>query len=114
MEQKLTPEQREKVIRLLKKGQKPYALSFTFNCPIEEIRSCSMEYMESLLSVKTGLTESQQQLYNALPEKFTRKEAVQVCVSIGQSVNAFEVAMRSQNFSSEIHRIAQGRYRKLK
>lgn len=114
MEFKLTQEQRQKVIRLLKKGQKPYALSFTFDCSIEEIRSCSMEFMESLLTVKTGLTESQKALYEALPENFTRKEAVQVCVNIGQTRNAFEVAMRSKNFSSEIHRVSQGRYRKLK
>lgn len=63
--------------------------------------------------IEGGLPAGLDVLYNALPDTFSRKEAVEVCTRMNLGKNKFEVAMRKPEFARLFKRVAQGKYEKL-
>jgi len=63
--------------------------------------------------IETGLPNDLELLYQSLPDEFTRKEAVDVCVRINEKDRRFDVAMRRKDFSSLFRKEGQGKYRKV-
>jgi hypothetical protein len=63
-------------------------------------------------SNETGLPEKLENLYNALPDQFNRKEAAEICKKINLSERKFDSSMRTKDFSSLFVKISQGVYQK--
>lgn len=62
--------------------------------------------------IDSGLPKELDMLYQALPDEFTKKEALEVCTRLNLKPRRFEFALRRKDFSSLVRKIAQGKYRK--
>lgn len=60
----------------------------------------------------SDLHEAHYSFLSKAPERFTRKEAVSICESLGFKSRWFDVALRKQNFASLFVRENYGVYRK--
>jgi hypothetical protein len=60
----------------------------------------------------TGLPKDLNNLYDALPDSFTRKEAVQVCLRINLNERKFDSAIRNANFAKLFIAHGSGKYTK--
>lgn len=47
---------------------------------------------------------------SALPEKFTKQQAIDICIELELSKRFFEVSMRKKSFKDVIKRYSQGVY----
>jgi hypothetical protein len=63
--------------------------------------------------IETGLPKDLEELYNVLPEKFTHKEAIEICKKLGFAERRFDTAMRKKDFKALFRKIEQGIYIKL-
>lgn len=61
---------------------------------------------------ETGLSEEMQNLYDALPDDFNRKEAMEICKRINLPERKFESSLRSKNFESLFIIYGRGKYAK--
>ena len=84
---------------------------------IEYFRNNALIVLNTLNS-STGLTGIELEIYNALPEEFTRDEALELCSKIGFSKSTFSNKRISNNGkwmkNKLIERVGQGKYVKLK
>lgn len=62
--------------------------------------------------IETGLPKELDMLYQALPDQFTRKEAVEVCQRVNIKDRRFDISMRRKDFSSLFIKVEQGKYKK--
>lgn len=65
------------------------------------------------MTVETGLSQELDNLYNALPNEFTAKEAIEVCKKINLSDQKFKSSLRQKVFGSMFIKIDHGRYKKV-
>lgn len=63
--------------------------------------------------INTGLPNELELIYQALPEIFERKDAVEVCKRLNLSEQKFETAMRRKDFKGLFKKIKYGTYQKL-
>lgn len=63
--------------------------------------------------INTGLPNELELIYQALPEIFERKDAVEVCKRLNLSEQKFETAMRRKDFKDLFKKIKYGTYQKL-
>lgn len=63
--------------------------------------------------IDTGLPNQLELIYQALPETFTRKEAVEVCKRLNLSDQKFETSMRRKDFKTLFRKIEYGVYQKI-
>jgi hypothetical protein len=63
--------------------------------------------------IETGLPAILETLYQALPETFARKDAVEVCKRLNLPDQKFETAYRRKDFKALFQKIEYGVYRKL-
>ncbi len=63
--------------------------------------------------IDTGLPANLELIYQALPDTFTRKEAVEVCTRLNFASNKFEVTMRRKDFKALFRRVEHGVYQKI-
>lgn len=63
-------------------------------------------------TAETGLPNELNNLYMALPNEFTKKEAVETCKRINLSARRFETAMRIKDFAILFNRSEHGKYTK--
>jgi hypothetical protein len=63
--------------------------------------------------VDTGLPAQLELLYQALPETFAKKDAVEVCKRLNLTERKFEVAMRRKDFKQLFNSVEHGIYRKV-
>ena len=61
---------------------------------------------------ETGLPTELNNLFQALPDEFTKKEAVETCKRINLPARKFETAMRNKEFASLFNRLNHGKYTK--
>ena len=64
-------------------------------------------------TVETGLPTELDNLYNALPNEFTSKEAIEVCKKINLSDQKFKSSLRQKIFGSMFVKIDHGKYKKV-
>jgi len=62
--------------------------------------------------IETGLPKDLELLYQGLPERFNRKEAVETCIRLNLSERRFESAIRGKQFSALFFRPEYGIYAK--
>lgn len=73
----------------------------------------TLKIISSLYSeIETGLPKDLDLLYQALPDRFNRKEAAEICVRINLSERRFDNAMRGKQFSLLFYRPEYGIYAK--
>jgi len=63
--------------------------------------------------IDTGLPNEQELLYQALPETFERKDAVEVCKRLNMTEQKFESCMRRKDFKVLFRKVSYGVYQKL-
>ena len=61
---------------------------------------------------ETGLSDELQNLYDALPDDFTKKEAIEVCKRINLPPRKFESSLRNKGFESLFFIKGRGVYTK--
>ncbi len=62
--------------------------------------------------IETGLPKELERLYQALPESFTRKEAVEICKRNNINERRFDVSMRRKDFAGLFLKLEHGSYKK--
>jgi hypothetical protein len=63
--------------------------------------------------IDTGLPAPLEMLYQGLPDTFTRKDAVDLCVKLNLSPNKFEISMRRKDFKALFRKAEKGIYHKI-
>jgi hypothetical protein len=63
-------------------------------------------------NAETGLSTELNNLYLALPDEFTKKDAVETCKRINLPPRRFETSIRSKEFASLFNRLGHGKYSK--
>ena len=63
--------------------------------------------------IETGLPKDLELLYQALPDEFTRKDAVDVCKRINLVDRRFDISIRRKDFSALFRKVGQGKYIKI-
>jgi len=63
--------------------------------------------------IDTGLPTDLELIYQALPETFERKDAVEVCKRLNLSEQKFETSMRRKDFKELFRKIKYGTYQKI-
>ncbi len=63
--------------------------------------------------IDTGLPASLELLYQALPETFGRKDAIEVCKMLNLSETKFDMSMRRKDFKALFRKVEYGVYQKL-
>jgi hypothetical protein len=63
-------------------------------------------------NAETGLSTELNNLYLALPDEFTKKDAVETCKRINLPPRRFETSIRSKEFASLFNKLGHGKYSK--
>lgn len=63
--------------------------------------------------LETGLPKDLELLYQALPDEFTRAEAVSTCERVNLQPRRFDVSIRRKDFGKLFQKTGQGKYRKV-
>lgn len=63
--------------------------------------------------IETGLPAPLELLYKSLPDSFSRKDAVELCVKLNMSENKFEISMRRKDFKALFRKTEKGIYTKI-
>jgi len=59
------------------------------------------------------MNKKQNELYDWLPQKFTSKQAMEICKHIGLSERYFEISMRRKKWNAKFQKVFQGQYEKV-
>jgi hypothetical protein len=59
------------------------------------------------------MNKKQNELYDWLPKKFTRRQAMEICKQIGLNERYFEISLRRKKWNDKFQRVFQGEYEKV-
>ncbi len=63
-------------------------------------------------NAETGLSTEMNNLYLALPNEFSKKDAIEICKRINLPERKFETSIRNKEFASLFNRLGHGKYTK--